>query len=97
MKLWLYFIGKPRDANANGMAQEFLKRSSRYMRCEMREIIRRTHDVSRDVRRERRDAERQHGDDQHDGIFEIRQHLHRIPNRLAEDDGRRGSHRHADE
>lgn len=38
MKLWLYFIGKPRDAHANGMAEEFLKRSSRYMDCEMREI-----------------------------------------------------------
>ena len=38
MKLWLYFIGKPRDAHANGMAEEFLKRSSRYMDCTMREI-----------------------------------------------------------
>lgn len=38
MKLWLYFVGKPRDAHANGMAEEFLKRSSRYMECEMREI-----------------------------------------------------------
>jgi 23S rRNA (pseudouridine1915-N3)-methyltransferase len=38
VKLWLYFIGKPRDKNANGMAEEFLKRSSRYMQCEMREI-----------------------------------------------------------
>ena len=38
MKLWLYFVGKPRDAHANGMAEEFMKRSSRYMDCEMREI-----------------------------------------------------------
>jgi 23S rRNA (pseudouridine1915-N3)-methyltransferase len=38
VKLWLYFIGKPRDAHANGMAEEFLKRSSRYMECAMREI-----------------------------------------------------------
>ncbi len=38
MKLWLYFIGKPRDPHANGMAEEFIKRSSRYMHCEMREI-----------------------------------------------------------
>ena len=38
MKLWLYFIGKPRDTHANGMADEFLKRSSRYMDCTMREI-----------------------------------------------------------
>lgn len=38
MKLWVYFIGKPRDAHANAIAQEFLKRSSRYAACEMREI-----------------------------------------------------------
>ena len=38
MKLYLYFIGKPRDAHANAIAEEFLKRSSRYMQCEMREI-----------------------------------------------------------
>jgi len=38
VKLWLYFIGKPRDAHANGMAEEFIKRSSRYLDCEMREI-----------------------------------------------------------
>jgi len=38
VKLWLYFVGKPRDAHANGMAEEFMKRSSRYMDCEMREI-----------------------------------------------------------
>jgi len=38
VKLWLYFIGKPRDVHANGMAEEFMKRSSRYMDCEMREI-----------------------------------------------------------
>lgn len=38
MKLWVYFIGKPRDAHANAIAEEFLKRSSRYAACEMREI-----------------------------------------------------------
>ena len=38
MKLWLYFIGKPRDAHANAIAAEFLKRSSRYAACDMREI-----------------------------------------------------------
>ena len=38
MKVYLYFIGKPRDANANGFAQEFLKRAGRYCDCEMREI-----------------------------------------------------------
>lgn len=34
----LYYIGKPRDAHANAIAAEFLKRSSRYTDCEMREI-----------------------------------------------------------
>jgi 23S rRNA (pseudouridine1915-N3)-methyltransferase len=38
LKLFVYFIGKPRDVHANGMAQEFVKRTSRYMACEMREI-----------------------------------------------------------
>lgn len=38
MKLYLYFIGKPRDTHSNAIAAEFLKRSSRYMACEMREI-----------------------------------------------------------
>lgn len=38
MKIWVYFIGKPRDAAANAIAAEFLKRSSRYAACEMREI-----------------------------------------------------------
>ena len=38
MKVWIYFIGKPRDANANGIAAEFVKRTSRYTACEMREI-----------------------------------------------------------
>jgi 23S rRNA (pseudouridine1915-N3)-methyltransferase len=38
MKIWLYYIGKARDAAANTIAAEFLKRSSRYATCEMREI-----------------------------------------------------------
>jgi 23S rRNA (pseudouridine1915-N3)-methyltransferase len=38
MKLFLYFIGKPRDAHANAIAAEFVKRTSRYSACEMREI-----------------------------------------------------------
>ena len=38
MKLWVYFIGKPRDAHANAIAAEFLKRTSRYADCETREI-----------------------------------------------------------
>lgn len=38
MKVFLYFIGKPRDEHANAIAAEFLKRSSRYAECSMREI-----------------------------------------------------------
>jgi 23S rRNA (pseudouridine1915-N3)-methyltransferase len=38
MKIRLYFIGKPRDAEANGMAREFLKRTSRWVAAEMTEI-----------------------------------------------------------
>jgi 23S rRNA (pseudouridine1915-N3)-methyltransferase len=38
MKIFLYYVGKPRDANANRMAEEFILRSTRYCRCEMREI-----------------------------------------------------------
>jgi 23S rRNA (pseudouridine1915-N3)-methyltransferase len=38
MKVFLYFIGKPRDVHVNAMAGEFIKRSTRYAACEMREI-----------------------------------------------------------
>jgi 23S rRNA (pseudouridine1915-N3)-methyltransferase len=38
MKIFLYFIGKPRDEHANAMAGEYIKRSSRFAKCEMREI-----------------------------------------------------------
>ncbi len=38
MKVFLYFIGKPRDSHSNAIAAEFMKRSSRYAVCEMREI-----------------------------------------------------------
>ena len=38
MKIFLYYIGKPRDAHANAIATEFVKRSTRYASCEMREI-----------------------------------------------------------
>jgi 23S rRNA (pseudouridine1915-N3)-methyltransferase len=34
----LYYIGKPRDTNANRMAEEYIKRTTRYLHCEMREI-----------------------------------------------------------
>jgi 23S rRNA (pseudouridine1915-N3)-methyltransferase len=39
LKIFLYYIGKARDLNANAIAAEFLKRSSRYSTCEMREIV----------------------------------------------------------
>jgi 23S rRNA (pseudouridine1915-N3)-methyltransferase len=38
IKLFLYFIGKPRDEHANAIAGEFIKRSARYAACDMREI-----------------------------------------------------------
>ena len=38
MKIFLYFIGKPRDQHANAMSEEYVKRSSRFAKCEMREI-----------------------------------------------------------
>jgi 23S rRNA (pseudouridine1915-N3)-methyltransferase len=39
MKLFIYFIGKPRDAHANAIAAEFVKRTVRYAPCELREIV----------------------------------------------------------
>lgn len=39
LKIFLYYAGKPRDEHANAIAAEFLKRSSRYTHCEMREIV----------------------------------------------------------
>jgi 23S rRNA (pseudouridine1915-N3)-methyltransferase len=39
MKVLLFYVGKPRDPSANRMAEEFIKRSTRYGRCEMREIV----------------------------------------------------------
>ncbi|MCC6538819.1 MAG: 23S rRNA (pseudouridine(1915)-N(3))-methyltransferase RlmH [Bryobacterales bacterium] len=38
MKVFVYFIGKPRDEHSNAIAAEFLKRTSRYAKVEMREI-----------------------------------------------------------
>ncbi len=38
MKIYLYFIGKPKDAHTNAVAEDFLKRISRYAPAEMREI-----------------------------------------------------------
>jgi 23S rRNA (pseudouridine1915-N3)-methyltransferase len=38
VKIFLYYIGKPRDANANALAEEYIERVARYSKCEMREI-----------------------------------------------------------
>jgi len=39
MKVYVYFVGKPRDAHANAIAAEFLKRTTRYCDCSQREIV----------------------------------------------------------
>jgi 23S rRNA (pseudouridine1915-N3)-methyltransferase len=38
VKLFLYYIGKPRDPEANRIAADFMERCARYAPCEMREI-----------------------------------------------------------
>jgi 23S rRNA (pseudouridine1915-N3)-methyltransferase len=38
MKIYLYFIGKPKDPHANRLAEDFLGRAARYCPSEMREI-----------------------------------------------------------
>jgi len=38
VKVFLYFIGKPKDSNANGLAEDFFSRVKRYAPAEMREI-----------------------------------------------------------
>ena len=38
MKVLLYYIGKARDKHANAMTEEYIKRSTRFAKCEMREI-----------------------------------------------------------
>lgn len=45
MRVFVYFVGKPRDAHANALAAEYLKRSTRYATCEMREIVPERFDV----------------------------------------------------
>jgi 23S rRNA (pseudouridine1915-N3)-methyltransferase len=37
VKIFVYYIGKPKDAHANALAEDFLKRASRYAPVEMRE------------------------------------------------------------
>ncbi|MFB3829765.1 MAG: 23S rRNA (pseudouridine(1915)-N(3))-methyltransferase RlmH [Bryobacteraceae bacterium] len=38
MKIYLYYIGKPRDPHANAMAADFMERAGRFTPAEMREI-----------------------------------------------------------
>jgi 23S rRNA (pseudouridine1915-N3)-methyltransferase len=38
VKIFLYYIGRARDEHSNAIAEEFIKRSTRFMKCEMREI-----------------------------------------------------------
>jgi 23S rRNA (pseudouridine1915-N3)-methyltransferase len=38
VKIYLYFIGKPKDPHANAMAADFAARAARYCGLEMREI-----------------------------------------------------------
>ena len=38
MKIFVYYVGKARDAALNAYASEFVKRASRFCVCEMREI-----------------------------------------------------------
>ena len=38
MKIFLYYIGKPKDPHANAIAEDFLARAGRYCPAEMREI-----------------------------------------------------------
>lgn len=45
MKLWLYYIGRAKEPHSNALAGEYIKRASRYMDCEMREIDPRRYDV----------------------------------------------------
>ena len=38
MKVFIYFIGKPRGAEANRIAADFVERIAHYAPCEMREV-----------------------------------------------------------
>jgi 23S rRNA (pseudouridine1915-N3)-methyltransferase len=38
MKIYLYFIGKPKDPHANALADDYAGRAARYSAVEMREI-----------------------------------------------------------
>src|SRR5438093_10567660 len=38
VKIFLYYIGKPKDPHANALAEDFLRRAARYSSAHMREI-----------------------------------------------------------
>ncbi len=38
VKIFLYFIGRPKDGHANAIAEEFIGRAAHFTACEMREI-----------------------------------------------------------
>ena len=38
MRIFVYYVGKARDEHANAIAEEFLKRTTRWAKCEMREV-----------------------------------------------------------
>jgi 23S rRNA (pseudouridine1915-N3)-methyltransferase len=38
VRVFLYFVGKPRDPHANALAKEYMKRTGRYVKCEMHEV-----------------------------------------------------------
>jgi 23S rRNA (pseudouridine1915-N3)-methyltransferase len=38
VRVYLYFIGKVRDRHAHAIAEEYVKRTGRFVGCEMREI-----------------------------------------------------------
>jgi len=38
VKIYVYFIGKPRDPHINAVAADFLERAARWAPCQMREI-----------------------------------------------------------
>jgi 23S rRNA (pseudouridine1915-N3)-methyltransferase len=38
VKIHLYYFGKPRDAHANALVEDYLERVSRYAKADMREI-----------------------------------------------------------
>jgi 23S rRNA (pseudouridine1915-N3)-methyltransferase len=38
VKIFLYYIGKPRDAHLNAVADDYMGRAARYSACQMREI-----------------------------------------------------------